>query len=468
MKHKISNQFLSHYLIVFLLSLLALAAAFFLFAFADSFVSGTLMKNTYPASVLMRDDYTQIDTNAVVRNGGGVQVVDRDYRVVFSAGLDTIGKQQLSVSEFTDFLTRSRSAEQPYHYDVLYNPDGAFWLIVTFPTSIRLHLSVVYNREAVSADMGRVALVILGILLCYLLLLALLALIFSRITAARITRPLRKLCEGTRLLREGDYSARVDLHLKNEFLELQDTFNEMATRIESETLLRKQSEDDRRTLILDVSHDLKNPLAIISGYAERCLSRDELSPEERSGYLQIIHQNSKKANRLLTQLFELSRLESPGFALQPTKTEVCEYLRQACGELLPLLDEAGFIYTFDIPEGPYYALLDAGQMSRVFGNLTDNTVRYNPRGTAVSVSLSVRETELVIVFRDDGGGMPGEAAAHIFEPFFRVDAARNSDAGGTGLGLSIVQKIVEAHGGKITLRTAPGAGCAFTILLSRI
>jgi nitrogen fixation/metabolism regulation signal transduction histidine kinase len=85
--------------------------------------------------------------------------------------------------------------------------------------------------------------------LSYLLILALLSLIYSRATAARITVPLKKLCDGTRLLREGDYSARVDLRLKNEFAELQNTFNEMAARIEREIALRKKTEEDRRRLI---------------------------------------------------------------------------------------------------------------------------------------------------------------------------------------------------------------------------
>ncbi|HHX38075.1 MAG TPA: HAMP domain-containing protein [Clostridiaceae bacterium] len=87
--------------------------------------------------------------------------------------------------------------------------------------------------------------------------------------------PLKKLCDGTRLLRKGDYSARVDLQLKNEFAELQNTFNDMAARIEHEIALRQKSEEDRRRLILDISHDLKTPLSSIQGYAERLRQKSE-------------------------------------------------------------------------------------------------------------------------------------------------------------------------------------------------
>lgn len=100
--------------------------------------------------------------------------------------------------------------------------------------------------------------------------------------------PLRKLSDGTRLLREGDYSARVVLRLKNEFSELQNTFNDMAARIEHEIALRKKSEDDRKQLVLDISHDLKNPMSSIQGYAEICIKKPELTEKDRKEYLEII------------------------------------------------------------------------------------------------------------------------------------------------------------------------------------
>jgi signal transduction histidine kinase len=208
-------------------------------------------------------------------------------------------------------LTESKS--KPYHYDILYEPRGEFWLIVTFPTSIRLDFGLVYNKEASPGDLINAGGAIIIVVLVYLLSLAVLSFIYSRVSAAGITVPLKKLCDGTRLLREGDYSARVDLRLKNEFAELQNTFNDMAARIEHETALRKKSEEDRRRLILDISHDLKNPLSVIQGYSELLCQRSE------SAELTVIHQNSQRANRLLNELFELSKMDSPDFSLKLVK-----------------------------------------------------------------------------------------------------------------------------------------------------
>ncbi|MDD3172317.1 MAG: HAMP domain-containing sensor histidine kinase [Herbinix sp.] len=468
MRRKISNQFMIHYLIVFLLSIAAAFFALLMMSFANDIISKTLVKSIYPASMIMEDDYTEIDTAPIVQNGGGVQIVSDQYEVVYSTGINTLGTKNLTVSQFTEFLVQSKSKGIPYHYDIVYNPQGKFWLIVTFPTSIRLDFSLVYNKEAASRDMKNVVGTLVAVIIFYLLLLALFAAIFSKITALRITNPLRKLSEGTKRLREGDYSVRVDLHLINEFAELQDTFNSMADKIERENALRRQSEDDRKQLILDISHDLKNPLASVTGYAELCLKKADAYDEEQIKYLQIIYKNSQRANRLLNELFELSKLESPEFTLRLIKTDICEYLRQTCGDILPALEQAGFAYDFDIPDKSIFVLIDTEQMSRVFHNLADNVIRYNSEGITVMISLYEEVDKIYIQFQDNGIGIPAEVAKYVLKPFVRVEDSRNSKTGGTGLGLSIAHKIVLAHGGNLELNTDINKGCTFLISLPMI
>ncbi len=460
MKSKLSNQFFTNYAVIFLLTILATLLAFALLSLASGLIADTLEKNRYPASAIIKADYRQIDAGPVVENGGGVQVVDQDYRVVYSRGLDTIGKSRLSAGEFTEFLLESKN--RPYHYDILYQPEGAFWLIVTFPTSLRLDFSLAYNKNASANDFKQAGGALALVALIYRLLLLLFTFIYSRITAAGITVPLRKLAHGTRLLREGDYSARVDLRLKNEFAELQDTFNDMAARIGQEIALRKKSENDRRQLILDISHDLKNPMASVQGYAELLMQKPDLPLQEREAYLQVIRHNSQRANRLLTELFALSQMDSPAFSLKPVRTDLAEYLRQVCGELVPQLEQAGFDYAFDIPEESMFALLDIHGFGRILQNLADNALRHNPPGTTVIISLKRQGRQAVIDFRDDGQGIPAYLADDIFKPFVRGDDARNAATGGSGLGLAIAKKMAQAHGGDLTLGQG-GQGAAFRI-----
>jgi signal transduction histidine kinase len=435
-------------------------------SFASSLISGNLAKNKYPASAIIKEDYTQIDTSAILQNGGGVQIMDTEYRILLSAGLDTIGKNQLSAEEFKSFLIESN--DKPYHYDILFQPEGEFWLIVTFPTSLRLDFSLVFNKDAAISDFSRVGLVLGSVMILYLLVLALFTFIYSRVAAARITVPLRKLNDGTRLLREGDYSARVDLRLKNEFAELQTTFNDMAAKIEHEINLRKKSESDRQKLILDISHDLKNPLSSIQGYTELCMKKQTLSKSEQSEYLKIIYQNSQRANLLLNELFELSQMDRPEFSMKTVKTDLCEYLRVECGKLVPQLERTGFGYEFDIPDKIVYAMLDVHRFSRIFQNLVDNALRYNPQGTTIYIRLTEENEQAHIHFRDDGCGIPDHLAEDIFKPFVRVDDSRNYKTGGSGLGLSIAKKIAEAHDGDLTLCRGMGKGSTFILAIPTI
>jgi len=465
-RRRIRDQFLIHYLIIFLLTLLTTVLAFSLLSYASGIIEGNLAKNRYPASALLNEDYNQINASEIVAHGGGVQVIDADFTVVFSEGLNTFEKTQMNTEEFTEFLVGNKS--KLYHYDVVYQPQGEFWLIVTFPTSLRLDIALTHNPNAVADDFRLVASVLVTVALVYLLILALLTYVYSRFTAYGITLPLRKLNEGTHLLREGDYSARVDLHLDNEFAELQDTFNAMAAKIEHEMTLRSQAENDRRRLILDISHDLKNPLQSIRGYAELCLQNPEVLSQKQREYLQVIQQNSQRANRLLTDLFELSQMDSPEFVLNLQRTDLSEFLRQFCAELIPQLECEGFTYEFDIPEKSIYVMLDVKHFERIFQNLAENTLRYNKPGTRVKVSLKEGSHAVKVLFADDGCGIPLGLAEDIFKPFVRADESRNSAMGGSGLGLSVAKKIARAHEGDLILERHVEKGCTFVLTIPTI
>lgn len=468
MKGKISNQFLVNYALMFIISSTIAVFAFILSDFANHVISTTLIKNNYTAESLMQDDYNRIDTTKVVNNGGGVQVINSNYEVVLSKGLNTFSKDKLTVSEFTDFLTASQSKGIPYSFNIEYNSEKQFWLIVTFPTSIRIDFAIVHNKDYPSVDTQNVIGVIVSIVLFYLLLLAVSTVIYSKITSISIVNPLRKFADSAKRLRDGDYSVRVDLNLKNEFGELQDTFNSMAQKIEQEISLRKQSEENRKKLVLDISHDLKNPLSSIMGYSELCRKNSLLSKEELETYTKIIYENSVRANNLITDLFELSKMESSEFVISKSRVDVCEYVREEMGNAISIFDEAGFTYEFDIPEEEIFVMLDTDKMDRVFQNLTSNTVKYNPEGTKVTVSLFEDEDKIVIIFKDNGIGIPSEIAKNIFEPFVRGDSSRNSQTGSTGLGLAIVHKIISAHDGSISLITDEDFGCEFIIRIPKI
>ena len=459
MRKRLSNTFLGYFWITFALTIISMVLAFVLLSVASNWIAGSLAKNRYSARSVIQADYHDIDASEIVANGGGVQIIDKNYTVVYSVGIDTIRKSQLSVQEFTALLTGIKN--KPYHYDIEYEPTGEFWLIITFPTSLRFDFALVYNEEAHRSEYNRSLSVLLGVGVFYLLLLAFISYFYARLISSQITVPLKKLIQGTTLLREGDYSARVDLQLKNEFKELQDTFNDMASRIEEEITLRKQSEENRRRLILDISHDLKNPLASIGGYAEVLKEKFDM-PE-----LHAIYQNSRRASFMLRELFELSQIESPDFALKMQKTELCETLRIIIGEIIPQLESAEFSYEFDIPDAEVYVMLNEGQFKRIINNLIDNAIRYNPKGTLFSLKLFFEEEKVKIKISDNGVGIPVNLVHDLFKPFVHRNAAEGNSNSGSGLGLSIAKKIAQAHGGDLILESTT-SGTSFLITIPKI
>jgi signal transduction histidine kinase len=442
--------------------------ALLLMNFSNDLISKTLVKNNITADKLMMDDYRKIDVAAVLENGGGMQVINTDYEIVRSEGISTFLKNNLTTQEFTDFLMSAKSKGVKYSYSIKYNESNKFWLVVTFPTSVRIDFAIVHNNKYESQDMQNVVGVIVSVVLFYFLLLALSTVVYSKITSLNIINPLKKINESTRALRDGDYKARVSLDMKNEFGDLEYTFNSMAQKIEDEISLRKQSEDNRKRLILDISHDLKNPLACIMGYAELCSRNNELSPEIYNSYMQTIYDNSQRINRLINDLFELSKLESSDYKIDKVNVDICEFIRQEMSKAINIFENAGFDYNFDIPENEIHAAIDVTQMQRVFQNLIDNTVKYNPKGTVVEVSVKQRQDMVDIKFKDNGRGISADKVKNIFHPFIRGDDSRNHETGGTGLGLAIVDKIIAVHGGSIRLESDIGCGCEFIIEIPKI
>jgi signal transduction histidine kinase len=447
---------------IFLITTLIAISAYFLFNLMSVYLEDSLVKNKYTANSLMKNNISDIDYSEVLSNNGGIQVINSDYRIIFSKGINTFPRTQLTISEWTDFLIRSQDIRRQYSFSVAYNENETFWLVVTFPTSIRIDFNITHNRLYNSSDSTAVVAVIAAIISVYILLLAIGTLLYSRMSASSFTNPLASLQMSADQLRKGDYSARSNLGLDNEIGDLERAFNDMASQIQQEINLRKKSESSRQQLTLDIAHDLKNPLAIIMGYAEYCLNNPDKIDEK---HIRSIYQNCYRADTLINNLFELSKLDSPEYKLNTVKMDMSEFLRSKMAGYINMLESADFSYEFDIPEYEINVDMDHEAMDRVISNLMENTLRYNKSGTKLSLKLQNIDNDAQITFMDDGIGIPSNLSEEIFNPFVRTDSSRNSESGGSGLGLSIVQKIIIMHNGTISLVSDIGKGCRFIITL---
>ena len=214
-------------------------------------------------------------------------------------------------------------------------------------------------------------------------------------------------------------------------------------------------------LVSELSHDLKTPLAGIQGFSEMLINgvADDTRKQE---YLQMIHDDSIRSNEILQTLLTYSKLGSSGYSPSLEDADICEATREIVAATIPRIEDAGFAYSIDIPDDEIMVKINRELMRRVFDNLIGNSIRYNERGTEITIRVKATGDDVLILFSDDGIGIPKEHADDIFTPFYRINDNRNDN--GSGLGLAIVKRIVELHGGEITYVDG-GKGCTFRITI---
>jgi two-component system phosphate regulon sensor histidine kinase PhoR len=224
----------------------------------------------------------------------------------------------------------------------------------------------------------------------------------------------------------------------------------------------------RTEFVANVSHELKTPLTAILGYVETLIAGAIDDKKNRGLFLQKISDQAQRLNALITDVLELSRIESGMYINSLESVDVAEVAQQAV-ELLKAKWEAKEIdLRQEVPPGTR-ALAHREGFFHVIENLLDNAVKYSPRKSGIRIYSKPREDGKVeLSVEDHGSGIPNEARSRVFERFFRVDVSRSREAGGTGLGLSIVKHLVEKMDGEVFLESEEGKGSTFSVVLGGV
>jgi len=227
----------------------------------------------------------------------------------------------------------------------------------------------------------------------------------------------------------------------------------------------RRLENVRRDFVANVSHELKTPLTVVGGFAET-FTDEGLDAEQRRQFAAAIVANTRRMQRIVDDLLDLSRIESGGWTPKASATGVVAAAREALAALRPRADEKGLTLRVDVqPEG-LTVHADQTALRQVLSNLVDNAVRHTEAGEVV-VSARDGDDGVSIRVRDTGAGIRPEHLTRIFERFYRADAARSREEGGTGLGLAIVKHLVEAHGGRVQATSEPEQGTTIEVWFPR-
>ena len=255
----------------------------------------------------------------------------------------------------------------------------------------------------------------------------------------------------------------VELRGPHEVQTLTRAFNSMLARLQS-------SQQSQRDFVANVSHEMKTPLTSIQGFAQAILDHTADTPEARQRAAQIIFDESARMHRMSLDLLELARLESGTADLKMSPVEVGTLLRGIVEKFSPQAQKAGVELSVVVPDGLPHLVADGDRLAQVFTNLVDNSLRFTPSGGRITLTAKKAEGGIELSVADTGAGVAGEALPRLFDRFYQADTSR-ADGGttamrhGAGLGLAIVKEIIQAHGGKIGVRSQVGLGTTFTIRL---
>ncbi|GLI07853.1 PAS domain-containing sensor histidine kinase [Paenibacillus tyrfis] len=229
---------------------------------------------------------------------------------------------------------------------------------------------------------------------------------------------------------------------------------------------QEKLEQARREFVANVSHELRTPLTTIKSYLEALEDGALEEPQLAGKFVNVARNETERMIRLVTDLLQLSRLDSKQAIISKETTDVTEMLDEVGDRFSFQLEQRMIAIEIDVEKHVDEIMLDRDRIDQVLDNLVSNAIKYTPEGGHIRIHAGRREhAVLEISVQDNGIGIPRKDLSRIFERFYRVDKARSRSMGGTGLGLSIAREIVKAHGGTIQLESELGQGTRVTFTL---
>lgn len=229
----------------------------------------------------------------------------------------------------------------------------------------------------------------------------------------------------------------------------------------------KRLDQVRRDFVANVSHELKNPLTAIKGYAETLIEEGLGDSQTASIFIHRIHENAERMADLIQDVLALARLEALGTKTVREPVSLRDLIKNCLSVISAQAQSKQIIFQIEMSENDIRIEGDFEKLSQAVINLIDNAVKYSPEGSKITIHAAENEKEVHLYIKDQGKGIPKADLERIFERFYRVDKGRARDAGGTGLGLSIVKHAVMAHGGQVWAESELDQGSTFHITLPK-
>lgn len=425
--------------------------------FAILIVVGVLMAATVLAvdtptnlgfpGISIGEDGRILNLEAIQNLGGWVEEIDENYRVK-----NIYGEKKTDMMQYTPETllawTDQRNGNTYFRlywqkekedFYLIFYPAGAYTLVYNFDVDAIFHFS---------PNIGR------GMLFLLLLLLFADVLFVSFYISRKIHRPLKNLIIGMRRVAQGEEKVELSMQTEKEFAQIQEAFNRMTDELHAQKAENEKMSKNRQKMLLELSHDIRTPVATIKSYAS-ALQEGIVSEEELTKYYQIIALKADRVNTMAEELFTMLKVESADYVLELRTMDLSELARRICAEFYEEITGAGFDFVIGLPEYAVYVNADEKLLTRVISNLLTNAGKYNRTGSRIEIGLEEQGKEVHLWVKDDGEPIPQELQDTMFAAFVRGESTR-STKGGTGLGLAIAKAVMEKHGGDLFYQAEEG------------
>lgn len=288
---------------------------------------------------------------------------------------------------------------------------------------------------------------------------ALAALVAVYFISERMTSPLKNMCNVSKKFAKGRFEERVAVTGCDEIAELSIAFNNMADSLE-------HLENTRNTFIANVSHDLRTPMTTILGFIEG-INSGAIPKEKHEYYLNVIASEIKRLSRLVTELLDISRLESGTRKFTPVKFDVCEMARLILISFEQKIEEKHLDVGFECTDDNMFVYADKDAIHQSLYNLCDNAIKFSKDGGRFFVSISRKEHKKIFVsVYNEGVGIPEKDLPYVFDRFYKTDESRGMDKTGVGLGLYITKTVIDSLDEEIFVKSEEGKYCEFVFTLT--
>jgi len=277
-----------------------------------------------------------------------------------------------------------------------------------------------------------------------------------------ILRPLAATSRAARQVAAGDLDISLPRSRVREVDQVNIAFDAMSAALRTSLTEQAELEQERRLFIGAVAHDLRTPLFALRGYLEGLESGVATNPEQQARYIRVAREKADVLERLISDLFDFSRLEYLDQTPAHEPLDLSEMLTKIVADIAPLA--AAKDVALSIDTGPFACAIqgDPHLLTRAIENLIDNAIQFTPSGGRVEITCRRVPTGVEFSVADTGPGIPPDDLPHIFSPLYRGEGSRNRQTGGAGLGLTIARRIILAHGGDLSAANRPEGGAIFS------